>query len=101
VVSWGNGEHVVVVVVAFGYTDISAVACDYHFRDEEVKTVERCGVGLRAVIDGWIECVRYVGGDGRVCSRKVDFYVCFQSRGVCCCWIGEYQTFVRLVGRDD
>jgi len=67
-VSWRNGEHVVVRVVTFGSADITAVACDYHFRDEEVETIERGGVGLGAITDGRVECVRYVGDDGRACG---------------------------------
>ena len=76
-VSWRNGEHVVICVITLGCTDIPAVACDHHFGNEEVETVERGGVGLRAVIDGWIECVRYVGDDGRVCGGEVDIHVSF------------------------
>jgi hypothetical protein len=52
VMSWRNGEHVVVRAVAFGGADVSAIACNHHFRDEEVETVERGSAGLGAVIDG-------------------------------------------------
>jgi hypothetical protein len=49
VMSWRNGEHVVVRVVAFSGADVSAIACNHHFRDEEVETVERGSAGLGAV----------------------------------------------------
>jgi len=77
VMSWGNGEHVVVGVVALGCADVSAVARNHHFGDEEVETVERGGVGLGPIVDGWVECAGYVGYDGRVSSGEIDFHVCF------------------------
>jgi len=50
-----NGEHVVVGVVPFGGADVAAIACDHHFGDEKVETIEGCCVRLRAIVDCGVE----------------------------------------------
>lgn len=74
-----NGEHVIVGIVSLGCADVAAVACDHHFGDEEVETVEGCGVRLRAIVDGWVESVGDIGDNGGVRGGEVDLHVGFEG----------------------